>query len=320
MQPVLGQVGRERDIFVAAHAVGQLVTELLFQLVRHLAQHDVAGLMPHGVVQLVQAVDVHVNAAERAPAAAGNIVLLAFEGVSIAQTGGLVVFRNVAEPGAGDEILHHHVHDIGRGDDRDAAVYDAVEHIDLDDPRVLAGGYKEKKQHIPDDDAAHVFERRHDEQRGKCEQKDDECGCRSARTGHGAEIDAERIQRAQKQRKTDLQTDSAAPSDIKRDRKQKAGNAEHDEIGREVGREHNAENRIDGGNQKKDDADREKRDKPVVIVEMHLLLDLGEFFRSCSGVEKQALDFFHIQYQPFGSEMNAREKYCLNTLYHKTEA
>ena len=110
--------------------------------------------------------------------------------------------------------------------------------------------------------------------------------------------DAERIQRAQKQRKTDLQTGSAAPSDIKRDRKQKAGNAEHDEIGREVGREHSAENRIDGGNQKKDDADREKRDKPVVIVEMHLLLDLGEFFRSCSGVEEKPLDFFHSE-QPF---------------------
>ena len=65
--------------------------------------------------------------------------------------------RYVAEPGAGDEILHHHVHDIGRGDDRDAAVYDAVEHIDLDDPRVLADGYKEKKHHIPDDATPEEF-------------------------------------------------------------------------------------------------------------------------------------------------------------------
>lgn len=174
------------------------------------------------------------------------------------------------------------------------------------------------KQHIPDGDAAHVFERRHDEQRGKCEQKGDECGRRSARTGHGAEIDAERIQRAQKQSKTDLQTDSAAPTDIKRDRKQKAGNAEHDEIGREVGREHDTENRIDGGNQKKDDADSEKCDKSVVIVEMHLLLDLGEFFRICSGVEEKPLDFFHSE-QPFEDMVLQRGKGSFD-LYGDTAA
>ena len=49
----------------------------------------------------------------------------------------------------------------------------------------------------------------------------------------------------------------------------------------------------------------------AVVVVVHFLLSLRKFFRICTGVEKQALDFLHIQYQPFGSEMNAREKYDL---------
>ena len=235
VQPVLGQVGRERDIFVAAHAVGQLVTELLFQLVRYLAQHDVAGLMPHGVVQLVQAVDVHVNAAERAPAAAGNIILLAFEGVSIAQTGGLVVFRNVAEPGAGDEILHHHVHDIGRGDDRDAAVHHAVEQINRNDVELLVPQHEKHENQVPDDDGADIFNRRHDKQHGQRQQKDDKRGRLTARTGHGADVDAERVQREYKEENADLQTDLTAFAEIQLNGEQKAENAERDEVSAEIG-------------------------------------------------------------------------------------
>ena len=298
VQLFLGQVGRERDVLIAAHAVGELGAKLLFQLVRHLAQHDVAGLMALGVVQLVQAVDVHVNAAERAEAAAGNVVLLAFKGVSVAQTGGLVVFRDEAQLCPGNKVQHHHAHDVGRGDHGDAAVHDAVEQIDGNDVKLLVPQHKQHEEHIPDDDMADIFDRRHDKQHGQREQKGDERGRLSAGAGHGADIDAERIQRGQKDGDADLQADPAPLADVQLDRQQKAENAERDEIRREIGAEYVADKGAAGGDKEKYDSKSKKNRKPAAIIVMHFLLTLHEFVRIGSGVKKQSLDFFHGE-RPF---------------------
>lgn len=55
-----------------------------------------------------------------------------------------------------------------------------------------------------------------------------------------------------------------------------------------------------------------------VQQEMHLLLDLGEFFRICSGVEEKPLDFFHSE-QPFEDMVLRRGKGSFD-LYGDTAA